>query len=65
MTKPFFVKFGNIWKKIPYWDQRSIEYQNQVQNPSNDHNKIEFWNGLLYYDGILYVLDGPGWLQVL
>jgi hypothetical protein len=42
MTKTFFVKFGNIWKRILYWDQRSIEYQNQVQNPSNDHNKIEF-----------------------
>jgi hypothetical protein len=45
MTKPLFVKFGNIWKRIPYKDQRLIEYQNQVQNPSNDHNKIEFWKG--------------------
>ncbi len=30
----------------------------QVQDFFNDHVKFEFQDGLLYRDGLLYVLDG-------
>ncbi len=34
-----------------------LKNQNEIQNLSNDHDRFEFQNGLLYYDGILYVLN--------
>jgi hypothetical protein len=31
----------------------------------NDRDRFELQNGLLYYDGILYVLNDYVWLQIL
>jgi hypothetical protein len=37
-----------------------LKNQNQGHNFSNDHNKFEFQDDLLYYDGLLYVPNyGP------
>jgi hypothetical protein len=36
----------------------------QIQSHWNDHDNFKFWYGLLYYDGFLYVFDGPIWLWV-
>jgi hypothetical protein len=36
----------------------------QVQDFFSIHVKFKFPDGLLYRDGLLYVFDGPVWIQV-
>jgi hypothetical protein len=66
MTRPFFVKFVKIWKKPPTIGiQGQLRSHCQIQKKSTDHANFEFQNGLLYCDGLLYVLSGLVWLQIL
>jgi hypothetical protein len=59
MTNPLFVGFTRIWKMVNFVAsiKGQLKNQNEIQNLSNDHDRFEFQNGLLYYDGILYVLN--------
>jgi len=43
----------------------AVVVTNHWKNPFNNFDKLEFCNGLLYHDGLLYVTEGPAWLQVL
>ncbi len=45
--------------------QGQLRNHHQVQKNSTEHAKFEFQNGLLYFDGLLYVPNGPTRLQVL
>ncbi len=45
--------------------QGQLSSHHQVQGFFNDHAKFEFEDGLLYCDGLLYVLDGFTQLQIL
>ncbi len=45
--------------------QGQLRGHQQVQDFFNDHVKFKFQDGLLYHDGLLYVLDGHVQLQVL
>jgi hypothetical protein len=67
MTQSFFCQICEDLKKDPlaigiYSQLRS---QHQIQYFSSDHAKFKFQNGLLYFDGFLYVHNGLAWLQVL
>jgi hypothetical protein len=44
--------------------QGQLRNHHQVQKNSTEHAKFEFQNGLLYFDGLLYVPNGPTRLQV-
>ncbi len=45
--------------------QGQLRIHHQVQKITIEHAKFEFQNGLLYFDGLLYVFNGPTQLQVL
>jgi hypothetical protein len=45
--------------------QNQLRNQHQILNLSNNNAKFKFQDGLLYRDGLWYVLDGPIQLQVL
>ncbi len=45
--------------------QGQLRGHQQVHDFSSDHVKFKFQDGLVYRDGLLYVLDGHVQLQVL
>ncbi len=45
--------------------QGQLKSHRQVQDSSNDHAKFEFQDGLLYYDGSFYVIDGLAQFQIV
>jgi hypothetical protein len=60
------LSLSNSWKfgKYPFAIGQ-LKNWNQIWNFSNDHDRFEFQEGLLYCYGFLYILDGPIQLQVL
>jgi hypothetical protein len=63
----FFYQIREDLKKdlLAIGIQGQLKNHPQVQNFSNDHAKFEFQDGLLYHDGLLYIVDGHVQLQVL
>jgi hypothetical protein len=55
------------WKMINFFTniKGQLKNQNEIQTLSNDHDRFKLQNGLLYHDGILYVLNDHVWLQTL
>jgi hypothetical protein len=43
----------------------NLKNHQQVQDFFSDHAKFKFQDGLLYHDGLLYVLDGLTRFQIL
>jgi hypothetical protein len=56
----FLCQIRKDLKKDPFviGMQGQLSSQHQVQKNSSDHVKFGFQNGLLYHDGLLYVLNG-------
>jgi len=56
----FFCQICEDLKKDPLTIgiQGQLKNHHQVHDFSSDHAKFKFQNGLLYYDGFLYVQTG-------
>ncbi len=64
MTNHFFVFIRDKMLENPFANIVQDQFKNS--NPTiGHHDKFKFRDGLLYYSELLYVLDGPTWLQLL
>jgi hypothetical protein len=63
MTKTFFHKICEDLEKDLIVDiQSQLRNQHQIKDFFNDCAKFEFWDGLLYHDGLLYVPNGINYM---